>query len=71
MSGRDLNKDFVKLYRNLVWCEDTHGLAHRLYDKWGEEFPGSKFSAQMSVMDTLYEIEQELFKDEDNKTVPE
>ena len=46
--------DFVM--KNLIYCEDTHSLVHRLYMKWKDNFPETKVQAQEDAWDIIKEM---------------
>ncbi len=42
--------------KNLIYCEDTESFVHRLYYKWGANFPTNKGDAQNDVWEVIKEM---------------
>lgn len=49
-----------RFIRNIIYCEDTHSLAHRMYDKWKYKFPESKLQARQDLREELHLFLEEL-----------
>jgi hypothetical protein len=48
--------------RNLIYCEETRGFIHRLYDRWKDSFPEdnkiAKYQAQLVIDEMAEEFVQ-------------
>ena len=50
------------LFKNLIYCEDTHSFTHRLYDKIMEEKPETYKDAQDIAHIILKEMNEEFYE---------